>query len=352
MKDFDTDTDFDTSDLEPDSSADESKSSLRDALEDAYDSQVDGSEHDASSDTQRSRDERGRYAKADETDLGATGLSDSTEIPEKASISAPQSWPAEKKALFAEASPALREFIAEREAQVVRGFQQKALEISRDRESISDLTSAIAPHADMYADMGVDSPGELVSRLIDADILLRTDPVNQLRYLCEINGVHPSQLLLEPSEAPQNDPRLNQLEYKIRAWEEQQAASTEAQHQASIQSLSEQIDYFKNEADVNGQPMRPHIDLIEDAMATRIRQLRQSDPTLPVPALLQKAYDDVVSPIRDSAKSQHSDALRQKSEKARRAASSLRGSPGGSHGQAQTGKDWRSVLEASYDALS
>lgn len=311
---------------------------LDEALKMAQDFHAEGG--DGATDTPepaaQSRDEGGRFAAMNETQPkpvqndaspAAQNLepSDTVTAPETGddqSIGAPQSWPKSLHGEFANASPALKAQVLQREREFAKAIEQRTNDLKR----YSDLSDVIKPYEAEFRRFNA-TPVQAVSYLLGKHADLQRDPVGGLMRLASEMGVdfralaHQAQAPIDPVQSYLQQ-HLAPLQQTVAQMQEQQYAV----HRAEAESKAEAF-FAKN----------PLAREVEADMA----RLGAADPALltDLDALFKMALirrPDVAAQMR--AQQQAEAAARTPAKAQAPKASSIRGAPAPGGSTAQTPK--------------
>jgi len=269
--------------------------------------------------TDRVRNERGQFARADggEPAPAAEPVSDADPIadtPEQPSTAAepPTSWSADAKAEWPKLSPALQQAVIKRETEINDGGRRW----SEEKRTYEEM---LAPVREQARRAGVDER-EGLNRLIAASDFLERDPANAIQWLAQQYGVNltqqpgdtgaPAQAL--PREVLNTMQTVNTLHQRLEARERADAAS-------AIQAFA-------------SQPGHEHFDAVKADMGRLIETGQAHD--------MADAYEkaiwmnpDIRSQLvaAQTAKATADKRAQEQAvaERARRAALSISGSPAG-----------------------
>ena len=299
---------------------DDVRSDVASALASLKEPETAGADDAPQADT-RQRNERGQFVKADETveqqpapepqpvtvpDADPSKVNEPQ--PSTAAV-APAGWSAEAKAEFGKLPPAVQAAVIKRESEINDGG-------ARWSEEKKTLLSHFEPLRETSNRYGV-HPAEALKRLATANDYLERDPAGALRWLADAYKVDLSKLATDaPAPRPQADPMVSQLSEKV--------------------SSLEQFIQTQQANEVNGSltafaaaPGHEHFEAVRVDMGKLMLAGLASN--------LQDAYDKAVWANADTrAKalaSQNAGALaaqkqKEATDKARRGAISVNGSPG------------------------
>jgi hypothetical protein len=199
------------------------------------------------------RDESGKFASKDKTpaapekgDAAATEVSDATKE-QAASLNAPpmpNSWSKEKAETWSKLDPSAREYIAQREIEVQRGFAKQAEKFA----PYQAMDQLFAPYADKMKASGM-NPVQAVQRLLNAQRILDTNPVHGLAWLARSYGIDvnsiPQQVAQMQAQTAQVDPRVETALQRVERLEAELQERQEAERQSLNSSILSEIDTFR-----------------------------------------------------------------------------------------------------------
>lgn len=268
-------------------------------------------------------------------------------------IQPPASWSAPAKAAFTSLPPIVQQEIAKREADVNRGFEDRAAALKR----FEPLEQILSPRRDTLAARGV-SEVDFVKTLFAASDWIDRDPVAALRELMRQKGVTAQHLGVQPQGqqpgAPpqaQLPPEVRTLAQQVHQLQTQLTQRDQAERAQRFQSIQSEIETFASD------PANLYFANVRDDMIALLQSDRAKD--------LEDAYDKAVwaNPETrallqaEQAKKAEADRLnaqRQSTAGARRAAGSVVGAP--IPGSSPTGagpspKSLREEIAESFRAL-
>jgi hypothetical protein len=350
--------------------------SLRDTILAAVEEHTSGGDDDsAASDSNRARDERGRFTAAKETATTvtstttsaatseSTGAARATDRPAAAAtasetpaagasvaaeIPAPQSWTAVAKAKWNEIPAEVRAEISKRESDVHRQFTR----IDEERQFARQMQQTLAPFAETIRAEG-GNVHEIIQNVLNTARALRTaDPQVKGQMLLNVARQYGADLQAAAQQQAAVPPHVVQMQselHQLRNYVQQQQASQQQQQAAAQQAeqarVESEIETFRSD------PKHPHFDTVRGVMAALIQSGEAAN--------LDTAYSMAVyarPDIRNSllaeqtAQANAAVAVQQKAQNARRKGSSVRGGPGGSTAAAASGdRSLREELAAAME---
>ena len=195
-------------------------------------------------------------------------------------IKAPQSWSAEKKAVWDTLAPDAKEYIAQREGEAHKAISK----LGQFAKGVEPIVETLNTYKDVFESKGL-SYQEGIKGLLDAQRLLDRDPVEGIQALAKAYGVDLGQSLTS-----QRDPAINQLQNQVEQLTAQlRTAQSETQQrqqaeQQSKQSSIEKVinDFSKDKADFTE---------LEADIVANVRLLHETNPELSHAERLQMAYE-------------------------------------------------------------
>lgn len=335
--------------MEIEEQTEQPEDSIRSDLEKAFeesepktDSAPEITESKESTKETKSRDQSGKFAKAD----AKLSKETKTETPEEKIPDAPRSWAVAEKAKWNEATPEVRQAILRREQEVEQGFTK----LDEDRNFGKSLKEIISPYMPIIQAEG-GTPQAAVQSLLNTAYILRTAPVAQktalFHQLAQQYGVD----LKTNTAAVHPDQTVQQLQAQIATLQQeiQKQPQVFAQQQEN-RVVKDQIDAFA------ADPKNVHYEKLKPVMASLLTSGQAKD--------LQDAYEkaswadpDIRSSIlveqHKAAEEKRIAEIKAKADSARKTAVSVRGSP--SINPVANGKDSNSIredLEAAFELHS
>lgn len=314
----------------------------------------DGAGAPAKTAAERARHPDGKFAPKP-ADQAAEGTEDKPQAataapteaaPAAAPRPAPNSWKAEAKGVWASLPPAAQDEVLRREREADGERQQHAAA----RRTSQEFEQVIAPHADMIR-RGGGSPAQAFAVLLNAQATLERDPAGALQEIARSYGIQITGLNRAPQGAPPQQPPAAPprqapqvdigriVDEKFTAWQQQQSLASEVQAFAARNPDYETLKPTMASLIQTGQATD-----LQDAydkaswLEPTIRAKRIAEQTAPVVAQAQGAAAEAAAQAARAA-----DQARV--TRARNAAGSVRGAPGGATAQ-PTERSLREELEA------
>lgn len=269
-------------------------------------------------------------------------------------ITAPISWPAAEKERFKTLPPEVQKFISKREADREKYVSTKANEAANIGRQYQDIDQAFAPF-ERKMQLNGTTRAQVVTQLLAAQSYLDENPKEALKWMAQSYGISPEEIF---SEAPEQrvDPTISHLQQKIAQLEGHLTSRQQQESHSAYSAVENQIQQFASETDAAGNYIRPHFNEVYNDMEAIVRQVKASQPQLPIKDVLQQAYDRAVwaNPTsreamlareKQKATANHISEAKRKAEKARITGSSVTGAPSSSASPAISG-NLREMLES------
>jgi hypothetical protein len=209
---------------------------------------------------------------------------------------APSSWKPAARNEWAKLPETVRQQIYQREEDSHRGAQQ----LQQTAKFGQELQSVIDPHRQMI-DMEGGTPQTAVAELLRTAAVLRFGTPQQKyqtfaavahRYGINLAAFQPRQG--QPGQQPQPgqngqyfDPRVDGLLQSLQQREQNQARQVQAETENLALS-------WMNEADKDGNPVRPWAGDVVDDMTALIPHIQNRNPSWTHPQVMQAAYDQAI----------------------------------------------------------
>lgn len=286
----------------------------------------------------RVRDGQGRFVPADGVGSESTPpesrpvatvavpAAKETAPPDASLAAAPASWSNPAKAKWAALDPELRAEINKREADIHKGFTK----MDDERHFAKEMQRATAPYEAIIRASGVSIP-QAVEQVLNTAYILRTaDPMTKAREIAQVCQQYGVDLRLLAQPQGEQNPQVQALQQRLAQMEGQ----FNQRQQAEKQQLEQQV---LNAVETFGQdPKHPHFKAVSAHMGALMQSGEAKD--------MDQAYEmavwarpDIRSQLlaAQNAQQTQTQQTRQKTERARAKAVSVRGGPGGYTAPAQ-----------------
>lgn len=336
--------------------------------ETATDHPVEGGDKTAAD---RARDERGRFAKAQQeaADKAAgvapgDGKEKAASKPEDAKepteagvdddLDPPHDWDLAKQTEFRKLPPALKTLVLDAD--------RNGREIAAERSRYQSIESVMAPRRQALAMQGYTNDEAVIKAMFAYSDFIDQKPAEFIQQLMQSKGLQfdgaQPQGAADPNDADYDDPVIQKLQGEIGRLNgivnqitQGQQGQIQAQRQQEISEAASALTSFRDEKDERGRLKHPYMaePRIRKAMSAMLRAGLAPDHV--------KAYDmacradpDVNAKIAAAAEAERERAraidARKKAEAAQRAGSSITGTPAGPAQSTLPGKDAREDLRA------
>lgn len=244
-------------------------------------------------------------------------------------VGEPKWWTKEEKALYASVSPEVKKVILQKEQQMVEWAARHQSSVAQAANRYKALDETFEPYRNKLMRQGLDDVTAM-RRFLGWQDAMEKDPVGTLREFISTFGITPEHLM-QTGPQEQEDPRYSEMQRTVQELREliETERSQKAQyHQDTILS---DIEAFKSEVDEQGNPRRPHVDLLEPQIAEMVKRFRAANPKASNYQVLDAAYNRVmeefgqtlIQPQVQQVQQTQLSAIQQKAQAARRASASI-----------------------------
>lgn len=268
------------------------------------------------------RDERGRFKGKEEVLPETTPQEPVT--PSPVAVEAPRKWRAEDREVFVRAPREVQEAIQRREQdfetfeRITTSRMQRAENVARQFEEV------VKPYGYLLNKYEC-SMLDAVDRLFHWQDRLESNPEATLHdmaasYGFEIQVIGRPQGQIESAEE-------EKLRYELETLKAQQETQLKELQANQYRTL---VNAWKSEVDATGKPLRPYFDDFRPLIREEVATLEAQNPELPPEAILSEAYNTVVKRMEARGfirREPDINAIQQKTQAARTAASSLKSEP-------------------------
>lgn len=266
------------------------------------------------------------------------------------------SWSKEIKDSFSKLPPEGKQIVLERERSMQADYTKKTQEIAALRRDYEPVDKMFTPYRDQMKATG-QTPASLIEGWANVEkALMGGKGIDVIRGIVQGYKLDPQAIIaaLGPQQQQQVDPNVQrqpaqsfQLPPEIQAklskidqFESRFAADDQARQNAEIAKVSQSIEDFKSAKDAQGNAKHPHFDELEADMATMAQVVRAQGKNPDLQALYESAVyanpstrAKVLAAEKQADEKRVKDEARAKAEKARKASSSVTGSPSNGSGQ-------------------
>jgi hypothetical protein len=184
-------------------------------------------------------------------------------------IVAPKNWTEDVKKVFETLPPESQEFMIKRDKEMTSDYTKKTQELAEQRKSIEALDAVIQPARQNISATGI-SEAEYISRLLNADHALRTDPKNALRQLAQGYGINLSSMNEESESWNDPDPQYAQLMQQNQQIMSELNQFKQQNIQTTVAQTEQTVEQFSMKTSTDGKLMHPHFDKVRVKMGNLI----------------------------------------------------------------------------------
>ena len=195
-------------------------------------------------------------------------------------IKAPQSWSAEKRAVWDTLAPDAKEYIAQREGEAHKAISK----LGQFAKGVEPIVETLNTYKDVFESKGLSYQDGMKS-LLDAQRMLDRDPVAGIEAIAKAYGVDLGQSL-----SGQRDPAISQLQSQVEQLTAQlRTAQSESQQRQQAENQSKQSSIEKVISDFSKD--KPDFSELEADIVANVRLLHETNPELSHAERLQMAYE-------------------------------------------------------------
>jgi hypothetical protein len=184
-------------------------------------------------------------------------------------IAAPKNWTEDVKKVFETLPPESQEFMIKRDKEMTSDYTKKTQELAEQRKSIEALDAVIQPARQNIQATGI-GEAEYISRLLNADHALRTDPKNALRQLAQGYGINLSSMNEESESWNDPDPQYAQLMQQNQQIMAELNQFKQQNIQTTVAQTEQTVEQFSMKTNTDGKLMHPHFDKVRVKMGNLI----------------------------------------------------------------------------------
>lgn len=263
---------------------------------------------------------------------------------ETPATAAPQSWPAEMKAKWAEISPEVRDLITKRETEA----HSRISDLGQAAAEYQPLKQVLEHHKDAFVMRG-QTYEQGVEKLLAADAFLSREPVRAIKWLADSYGVNLAQFGGQQTNEGQQqvDPQIASLQAHIATLTRQlnetnnRVTHRETQEQEShVRALESRIDAFASS--------KPDWASLERHILANVQVIAADNPGMDHQKILEQAYEDARWSNRETraiamAEAQKAEAEKKAKEEAERVVKAKKASAANVRGDVVSGENPKSI---------
>ena len=184
-------------------------------------------------------------------------------------LEAPKNWSDSVKKVFDTLPPESQEFMIKRDKEMTSDYTKKTQDLAEQRKNIEALNKVIEPAKRNIAATGI-SEAEYISRLLNADAALRTNPKMALRQLAQGYGINLSSIEDESESWNDPDPQIAQLMQQNQQIMSELNQFKQQNIQSTVAQTEQTVEQFSTKTDAKGNLMHPHFDKVRVKMGNLI----------------------------------------------------------------------------------
>lgn len=215
---------------------------------------------------------------ATEQEDDQSDLEDSEENPDnveasenstESKLEAPKNWSDDVKKVFDTLPRKSQEFMIKRDKEMTSDYTKKTQDLAEQRKNIEALDKVLQPARQNIQATGI-GEAEYISRLLNADQALRTNPKMALRQLAQGYGINLSSLEDESESWNDPDPQYAQLLQQNQQIMAELNQFKQQNMQSTVAQTEQTVEQFSTKTDANGNLLHPHFDKVRVKMGNLI----------------------------------------------------------------------------------
>jgi len=184
-------------------------------------------------------------------------------------LEAPKNWTADVKKVFDTLPAESQEFMIKRDKEMTSDYTKKTQELAEQRKNIEALDKVLQPARQAINATGI-GEAEYISRLLNADNALRTNPKMALRQLAQGYGIDLSTMNEESESWNDPDPQYAQLLQQNQQIMQELNNFKQQNIQSTVAQTEQTVEQFSNKTNAEGKLMHPHFDKVRVKMGNLI----------------------------------------------------------------------------------
>ena len=194
---------------------------------------------------------------------------EATENSTESKLEAPKNWTADVKKVFDTLPQESQEFMIKRDKEMTSDYTKKTQELAEQRKNIEALDKVLQPARQTINATGI-GEAEYISRLLNADNALRTNPKMALRQLAQGYGIDLSTMNEESESWNDPDPQYAQLMQQNQQIMQELNNFKQQNIQSTVAQTEQTVEQFSNKTNAEGKLMHPHFDKVRVKMGNLI----------------------------------------------------------------------------------
>ena len=184
-------------------------------------------------------------------------------------LEAPKNWSDDVKKVFDTLPAESQEFMIKRDKEMTSDYTKKTQDLAEQRKNIEALDKVLQPARQNIQATGI-GEAEYISRLLNADQALRTNPKMALRQLAQGYGINLSSLEDESESWNDPDPQIAQLMQQNQQIMSELNQFKQQNIQSTVAQTEQTVEQFSTKTDAKGDLMHPHFDKVRVKMGNLI----------------------------------------------------------------------------------
>jgi len=229
------------------------------------------------------------------------------------------------------------------------------MELSRVQKRYAEIDSVLAPHEEKWAKAGI-QPGAVIKQFLAWQNYLDRDPQTAINELASSYGLNLAELA---QKQPQVDPEIARLRQELAQVQGTMSERQMYEQQQYQTQLEQGIEAYATEIGTDGKPVRPYFQEIWSDMLPIVSHFAANEPGLTHRQVLDQAYEramwmnpQVRERLLKEQESKRIAEMQTRTQKAKAAAVSVRGSPTSGAMPSSAPASIRDSLESAWDSLS
>ena len=184
-------------------------------------------------------------------------------------LEAPKNWSDDVKKVFDTLPAESQEFMIKRDKEMTSDYTKKTQDLAEQRKNIEALDKVLQPARQNIQATGI-GEAEYISRLLNADQALRTNPKMALRQLAQGYGINLSSLEDESESWNDPDPQYAQLLQQNQQIMAELNQFKQQNMQSTVAQTEQTVEQFSTKTDADGNLLHPHFDKVRVKMGNLI----------------------------------------------------------------------------------
>ena len=244
-------------------------------------------------------------------------------------LEAPKNWSDDVKKTFDTLPQESQEFMIKRDKEMTSDYTKKTQDLAEQRKNIEALDKVLQPARQTIHATGISEP-EYISRLLNADNALRTNPKMALRQLAQGYGIDLSTMNEESESWNDPDPQYAQLLQQNQHIMSELNQFKQQNIQSTVAQTEQTVEQFSAKTGADGKLMHPHFDKVRVKMGNLIdagEAKGLDDAYTKAVRLDDDLYEEAIKASRLSVKKQEDSKRKAAVDKARKVKPSSSANP-------------------------